>query len=155
MVGYDTAKSGTEADSELRSLVKRIADVRRYREKDLTTDTLLRRFKEVQRSAQSIAYHLSQIRLGGETLDRDWRAAQELVEGLWKEKSKELSYFDSRELDRVRRFLEDHPAYKAVYAEASEKIESFLFPGRLTVEELIELTRAELEKSLKTSIGKA
>jgi TIR domain-containing protein len=146
MVAYDAAKRDGEAASELRSVIKRISALRKHREGKVR-ETLLRLFGEVQASTQSVAAHLSKVRLNTTTLDEPWRVAQESIWQFWQGRSKDVSYFDSHSLDRVKRFLEEHSAYRAVSEEAKADIESILEPGALELEDLLELTRSELEKS--------
>jgi hypothetical protein len=148
MVGYDLNKREDEAKSELRSLVKRIASLRKNRERNVT-GALLSLFNKVQGSTQSIAHQLGKIRFGSTTLEDPWRIAQEHLYKLWQDKSKEVSYFERRDLDRVRLFLEEHASYQQLTEEDRQQIESFLHPGNLMVEDLIDLTRGELEQSLK------
>lgn len=147
-VSYDTTKPKLEAESELRAVIKRIAHFRQRREREIVK-TLLALFTEVQGQAQSISHSLSKIPFGNTTLAEPWRRAQESLFQMWEEKSKELSYFDSGELDRLQLFLEEHPAYQQIYAEEKTTIESFLRQGLLSLDELVETTGNKLAQSMK------
>jgi hypothetical protein len=147
-ISYDPAKPKVDATSELRLVIKRIATFKERREREIEK-TLLTLFTEVQGQAQSISNRLSKIPFGSTTLSEPWRRAQERVFQLWEEKIKELACFSSHELDRLQEFLEEHPAYQEVYAEEKTTIDSFLRPGALSLDELIELTGNELGQSMK------
>jgi hypothetical protein len=67
---------------------------------------------------------------------------------MWQQRIKELSSVESRELSSIRGFLEDHPAYNAVYPDSSGEIDSVLAVDGLTLEDLIDLTRSELQRLL-------
>jgi hypothetical protein len=111
--------------------------------------TLLSLFTAVQGQAQHISHLLGRIPYGHTTLSEPWQRAQESLLQLWQEKSKELACFRPDELDRLREFLEGHPAYQQVYAEEKTNIESFLHTGALSLAELIEMTGSRLTRSMK------
>jgi hypothetical protein len=56
---------------------------------------------------------------------------------------------DQRDIDHLQQFLEEHLAYQQVYETEKQTLETFLHLGALTSEELIDLTRSELYRSLK------
>jgi hypothetical protein len=147
-VSYDTTKPRPEAEADLRALIRRVATLRQRREHEIIK-TLLSLFKEVQGQAQYISHLLGRIPHGNSTLSEPWQRAQESLLQLWEEKSKELACFRPDELDRLREFLEGHPAYQQVYAEEKTNIESFLHTGALRTDELIEMTGSRLTRSMK------
>jgi hypothetical protein len=148
LVRYDTTKPISDAASDLRVVIKRIADFRQTSEHQIKK-TLLFLFAEVQSHAQSISDHLGMIPYGNSTLSVPWKRAQESLSQLWEERSKELACFRLDELDRLRAFLEENPAYQQVYAEEKASIEAFLHPGALSLEELIKMTRSRLTQLMK------
>jgi hypothetical protein len=68
---------------------------------------------------------------------------------MWKQKSNDMNWFTSYELNHLREFLEGHPAYRAVYAQEGKNIEAIFLARQLTIEELIDNTRNELLNSKK------
>jgi hypothetical protein len=147
-VSYDTTKLKSEAESDLRALTRKIADFRQRREQQIKK-TRLNLFAEVQSRAQSISDHLATIPFGDSTLAMPWKRAQESLSRLWEEKGKELTCFRLDELDRLRAYLEEHPAYQQVYAEEKASIESFLNPGTVSLDELIKTTGNHLKQQMK------
>jgi hypothetical protein len=147
-VSYEPTKPRVDATSELRAVIKRIANFRERRKRKIEK-TLLTLFTGVQGQAQSISNRLSRIPFGSATLSEPWRRAQERLVQLWDEKSKDLACFGSDELDRLQLFLEEHPAYQEVYAEEKMTVDSFLRPGLVSLDELIEMTANQLGQSMK------
>jgi hypothetical protein len=154
LVSYDTTKPKSEAESDLRALIRKVAGFRQRREQQIKK-TLLDRFAQVQSRSQSISEHLRMIPFGNFTLSVPWKHAQESLPQLWEENSKELTYFRLDELDRLRAFLDENPAYQQVYAEEKAGIESLLHPGTLSVDELIKITGSRLTQLMKDLLVEA
>jgi hypothetical protein len=62
----------------------------------------------------------------------------------WEVRCSQIAFFESVDLNGLRRFLEEHPSYSKVYDADSARIEALLRADGLRVDDLVEVTRTEL-----------
>ena len=147
-VRYDAAQVNSNTESELKALVAQIAGLRRRREREIRKG-LIGLFVDTQGQSQIIPRYLGMIRFGSGTLAEPWFQMQDGLLQKWNEKAEEFAAFDSLELERLRGFLEGHPAYTEVYEREKATIDAVLLQGRVTVDDFIEFTRVELVEFVK------
>jgi hypothetical protein len=152
MVAYEPTLEDSDPYKNLQSLINRIRSLRKKRER-IVRETLLRLFREVEQSAQSITHQLGKLRFGLTTLEGPWREAMEEVEELWVEKSKQgFSYFHEDDLSRLELFFQEHPGYEEASESMIEMMQDVLSPGELKTEDMIQLTGGVLQRSLNNLI---
>ncbi len=153
MVAYKpTLDDKNDALRNLHSLINRVSSLRKKRER-IVREKLLRLFREVEQSAQSITHQLGKLRFGSTALEGPWREALEEVEKLWVEKINQgFSYFHEEELRRLEQFFREHPGYEEASESEIEMMQDVVSPGELKTEDLIELTGGVLQRSLNNLI---
>lgn len=153
MVHYDSAVPSDEAVADLGNLIGRIAGLRKRREGVCRAATL-DLFFAVHGEADSIARSLSGVRLGDRTLDVVWEAAMKRVAAYWQENVPGISYFHGSEINRLRQFIEEHPAYSRVGSEGRKALAAAVAVGDLTIEHLAVSTRDQLESFLEEGLDR-
>ena len=150
-VHYDLAVPQGEAAADLGSLVTRIAGQRRRRQGVYRAATL-DLFFAVHGEADSIARALGGIRFARRTLDVAWDAAMKKVEAYWREQVPGISYFHRSDVDRVRQFIENHPAYPRLDPDTRNEFDAALAVSELTIERLTVSTRDRLTGYLEEGL---
>jgi hypothetical protein len=143
MVHYDSATPSGEVAADLGRLLTRIAELRRRREAIYRAATL-DLFFGVFGEADSITRTLGEIRFAGRTLDTVWDAAIKRVVAYWQEHVPGISYFPRSDVERIRQFIESHPAYPQLDVENRKAVEVVLAVSDVTIERLVVSTRDRL-----------
>jgi hypothetical protein len=151
MLNYDSAMPAREATADLARLVYRIAELRRKREAIYRAATL-DLFFAVHGEADSIDRTLAGIRFASRALDTVWAAAMKRVVAYWQEQIPRISYFHLNDVERIRQFVEDHPAYPQLDVEKRKAVEVTLVVNEVTIERLVDSTRDLLKTWLKDDL---
>ena len=147
-VGYRMDATGPQAAEELATLIQQLGDLRARRLREISAD-LDHDFTQVQAQAERIARLLDRVPLGDGTMADPWRLAQEALLPFWSEQHAQLACFRTDELDRLRAFLTEHPAWPALPAPQREAVGALWTTGSLSLQGLADATVAKLAQDFK------